>query len=152
LTPLFSLGARRPALAVVTTTIYNANMSTSTPEDVVQAFFSAFNRGDLEALMSLYEAQPSMVVEPGRIVEGQAAVREAFLGFLALKPTLTPEKKKIIVANDLALSVAKWSLKGIDPDGLPLRIEGTTSDVLRKQPDGRWLFAIDNPWGTDILG
>ena len=102
--------------------------------------------------MSLYEAQPSMVVEPGRIVEGQAAVREALLGFLALKPTLTPEKKKIIVANDLALSVTKWSLKGIDPDGLPLRIEGTTSDVLRKQPDGRWLFAIDNPWGTDILG
>ena len=62
--------------------------------------------------MSLYEAQSSMVVEPGRIAEGQAAVREALAGFLAMKPTLTPEKKKIIVANNLALSDTNGLSKG----------------------------------------
>ena len=34
----------------------------------------------------------------------------------------------------------------------PVQMEGATSDVLRKQPDGRWLFVIDNPWGAAILG
>jgi ketosteroid isomerase-like protein len=27
-----------------------------------------------------------------------------------------------------------------------------SSDVLRRQADGRWLVAIDNPWGTGIIG
>jgi hypothetical protein len=31
-------------------------------------------------------------------------------------------------------------------------MEGTTSDVLRRQGDGTWLFVIDNPWGAGILG
>jgi hypothetical protein len=28
---------------------------------------------------------------------------------------------------------------------------GVSSDVLRRQPDGRWLIAIDNPWGAQVL-
>ncbi len=27
-------------------------------------------------------------------------------------------------------------------------MSGRASDVLRQQPDGSWLFVIDNPWGT----
>jgi ketosteroid isomerase-like protein len=36
-------------------------------------------------------------------------------------------------------------------DGAPVRMEHTSADVLRRQADGRWLFVIDNPWGTSIL-
>ena len=32
------------------------------------------------------------------------------------------------------------------------KMQGTTSDVLRRQADGTWLFVIDNPWGSAILG
>jgi ketosteroid isomerase-like protein len=28
---------------------------------------------------------------------------------------------------------------------------GVSSDVLRRQHDGRWLIAVDNPWGATIL-
>jgi ketosteroid isomerase-like protein len=28
---------------------------------------------------------------------------------------------------------------------------GESSDVLRRQRDGRWLIALDNPWGADLL-
>jgi ketosteroid isomerase-like protein len=31
-------------------------------------------------------------------------------------------------------------------------MEGTSTEVIRKQADGRWLFVIDNPWGVGILG
>ena len=127
-------------------------MPTNTPEDLLQAFFRAFNQGELDAIMAMYEPQSCMVAESGHLAEGRAAVREAFIGALAMKSTLTPEKHKIVTANDLALSVIKWSLQGTAPDGRPVRKEGISSDVMRKQPDGRWLFVIDNPWGTGILG
>ena len=127
-------------------------MPTNNPEDLLQAFFRAFNQGELDAVMAMYEPQPCMVAQSGHIAEGRAAVREAFIGALAMKPTLTPEKYKIVTADDLALSVIKWSLQGTAPDGRPVRKEGTSSDVMRKQPDGRWLFVIDNPWGAGILG
>ena len=56
------------------------------------------------------------------------------------------------MAGDLALSIVGWSLTGTGPDGKSVQMEGTTSDILRKQADGNWLFAIDNPWGAGILG
>lgn len=68
-----------------------------------------------------------------------------------MKPTLTPEKHTFVTASDLALSTVKWTLKGTSPDGQPVQMEGTSSDILRKQADGRWLFMIDNPWGAGIL-
>ena len=127
-------------------------MPITRPEDTVQKFFEAFNRRDLEFLISLYEPKAALVAQPTQIAEGHAAIREALDGFLAMKPTLTPEKKTLVTAGDLALSVVRWTLNGTGPDGSPVRMEGTTSDVLRKQADGRWLYAIDNPWGAGILG
>jgi uncharacterized protein (TIGR02246 family) len=126
-------------------------MPTARPEEAVQAFFDAFNRGDLEAMIALYEPKATLVAQPGHSAEGHAAIREALNGFLSMQPTLTPEKKALVTAGDLALSVVRWTLDGTGPDRAPVRMEGTTSDVLRKQADGGWLFAIDNPWGAGIL-
>jgi len=123
----------------------------TTPEGALQAFFQAFNQGDIEAVMALYEPQPVLVAQPGRVAEGQAAVREALNAFLAMKPTLTPQRNFTVTAGDLALSIVKWTLKGTGQDGQPIRMKGTSTDVVRKQADGRWLFVIDNPWGIGIL-
>jgi ketosteroid isomerase-like protein len=73
-------------------------------------------------------------------------------GFLALKGTFSLELNEIINLGDIALSIAKWSVKGTSPDGKPVQLGGTSSDILRKQADGRWLFLLDNPWGAAILG
>ena len=127
-------------------------MLTKKPEEAVQAFFDAFNRGDLDAVVALYEPKATLVAQPGQIAEGHAAIREALNGFLAMKPTLTPEKKTLVAAGDIALSVVRWTLNGTGPDGAPVHMEGATSDVLRRQADGRWLFVIDNPWGAGVLG
>ena len=127
-------------------------MPTAKPEEAVQAFFDAFNRGNLDAVVALYEPKARLIAQPGQVAEGHAAIREALNGFLAMKPTLTPEKKALVATGDIALSVVKWTLKGTGPDRTPVRMEGTTSDVLRKQADGKWLFVIDNPWGAGILG
>ena len=91
------------------------------------------------------------MAQPGQVAEGHAALREALNGFFAMKPTLTLEKHTLVTASDLTLSVVKWTLKGTGPDGQPVQMEGTATDVLRKQADGRWLYVIDNPWGVGVL-
>src|SRR5215813_9446771 len=113
-------------------------MPTTNPEEVVHAFLRAFNKGDVEAVMAFYEPQAILVAQPGQVAEGHAALREALKGFLAMKPTLTLEKHTLVTASDLTLSVVKWTLKGTGPDGQPVQMEGTATDVLRKQADGRW--------------
>ena len=71
---------------------------------------------------------------------------------MAMKPDLTAEPGELLVAGDIALSAAKWSQTGTGPNGEPIQQQGTTADVLHKQADGRWLVAIDNPWGAAVLG
>jgi ketosteroid isomerase-like protein len=121
------------------------------PEETVEAFFKSFNDGDLGVIVGLYEGQAVLVAQPGQITQGTAALREALNEFLALKPTLIPEKKKLVTAGDIALSVVQWSLRGKGPDGQAVQMNGTTADVLRRQADGSWRFVIDNPWGAGIL-
>src|SRR5438552_973573 len=124
----------------------------NSPETTVQDFFKTFNQGDVEAILAFYEPNAAFVAQPGQVAEGTAALRAALNGFLAMKPTLSMGKLQLVVAGDLALSLVKWTLEGTGSDGKPVQMEGTTTDVLRRQADGRWLFVIDNPWGVGILG
>ena len=121
------------------------------PEDVVANLVEAINWGDIEAASNYYEDNASMVPQPGRIVRGKDAVREAIADFIALKPVLRGSSYQVVESGDTALFCSRWSLTGAAPDGSRVEMSGTSADVLRRQPDGRWLIAIDNPWGTDIV-
>ena len=122
-------------------------MPASTPDEVLSLLGQAFNAGDLESILALYEPQATFVVQPGETVTGTQALREAFSGFLALKPTFELEVKKVFRAGDVALSFVDWTLTGTGPDGETISMSGQGSDALRQQHDGSWLFAIDNPYG-----
>jgi SnoaL-like domain len=65
----------------------------------IQGFFEAFNRADLDALIARYEPTATMVPQPGQMAEGHTAIREALNRFLATKPSLTLEKKSLVMAG-----------------------------------------------------
>ncbi|OQW30984.1 MAG: hypothetical protein A4C66_13690 [Nitrospira sp. HN-bin3] len=123
----------------------------SSPHNVITQLATAMNAQDLETAMALFEPGASFVIKPGVVVNGTAGIHQALEGFMALKPTLTIESQQIVQAGDVAQFCAKWSLKGIDPTGTAVQLGGRSSSILRRQPDGRWLFLVDNPWGTDIV-
>ncbi len=47
-----------------------------------------------------------------------------------------------------ALLVSDWTLAGNGPDGTAVNLGGTTTDVVRRQADGTWRYAIDSPLGV----
>jgi hypothetical protein len=52
------------------------------------------------------------------------------------------------VVGDLAGLANRWSLTGgTMPDGSPVELGAATAEVARLQPDGTWLYVIDNAWG-----
>jgi len=126
-------------------------MEMSGPLNVIAQLVTAMNAQDLESAMALFEPRASFVMKRGVVAHGTDGVRQALEGFMALKPTLTIEAQQIVQADDVAQYCARWSINGIDQTGASLRLGGRSSSILRRQPDGRWLFLVDNPWGTDIV-
>jgi ketosteroid isomerase-like protein len=120
------------------------------PEDMPQNFAEAFNAKDIDSLLSLYESEATMVVSSsGLEVKGISPIREALEGFLILKGKIHFEPNYCIKAGELALLRAKWRLTGTAPGDQSLSMEGDSVEVYRRQPDGRWLYIIDNPFGAD---
>jgi uncharacterized protein (TIGR02246 family) len=122
-------------------------MATDTPDGTVRTFMELFNAGDLDAAVALYEPGATFVPAPGRVVSGIDAVREALQAYLALGPKFAGELQSVTAAGDTALVVNNWHSDATAPDGTAIHQSGRSADVLRRQPDGRWLILIDNPWG-----
>jgi len=117
----------------------------STPEQLIGTFGDLVGAGDLDGLVALYEQAAVFEPEPGTVVEGLDAIREALGVMLQLQPTLTSTPVKVFEADDIALVINEWSMTGTAADGTEVRREGLSSDVLRRQADGTWLVLIDRP-------
>ncbi|HKA42930.1 MAG TPA: nuclear transport factor 2 family protein [Burkholderiales bacterium] len=124
----------------------------SQPIETVNRLTDALNRGDLEAAAALYEPNAVLVVQPGELARGSHELRTALGRFIALRPTLRAQAQHVVEADAIAMYIGRWTLQGTDPAGQPVSMGGESSDILRRQPDGRWLIAVDNPWGGRILG
>jgi ketosteroid isomerase-like protein len=112
----------------------------------------AISRGDLAGAVALYEKDAVLVAQPaGAIARGTAEVRAALAGFVAMNAKLEKTAERVVEAGDIALYIGRWSMRGTWPDGTPVEMGGESADILRRQADGRWLIALDNPWGAQIL-
>ncbi|HEX8190270.1 MAG TPA: SgcJ/EcaC family oxidoreductase [Pyrinomonadaceae bacterium] len=124
-------------------------MKVYNPEDMNAAFAEAFNSGDVENLVSLYEPGAVLVPRPGLVVEGVEDIRAALRELLALRGVMRSENQYALVHGDIALLRAKVHLVGTAPDGERVEINNHTAEVIRRQPDGSWLYILDHPYGAD---
>jgi len=123
-------------------------MNANTPYEIYGLFSEYFNSGTIDLLLTLYTDDAVLIPVAGQEARGKEAIREALNGFLSLKGSFQIEPPTVVEANDTALVMAKWTLNGTSPTGEPVEIVGQTSDVIRRQPEGSWLFVIDNPFGA----
>jgi len=123
-------------------------MST-TPAQVITDFAAALHDGRVDDAVALYEPDAAFMPQPGaEPLHGLDQIRAALAGFAALRPTLTPDIRKVVQAGDIATVLNSWTLDGTAPDGSALRLSGTSADVMRRRPDGTWALLIDDPWGA----
>jgi uncharacterized protein (TIGR02246 family) len=117
------------------------------PEQLHTLFVELFNAGDLERLLALYEPDAVLAPEPGKRVAGSDAIREAYRGTLAMRPRIEVHTLGVLAMDEgVALAHGRWSMTGTCQDGSAMHMTGRNTEVLRRQPDGAWLFAIDNPF------
>ena len=128
-----------------------AAMDTSLPmkaADMDPAFEKAFNAGDLSALLKLYDDQSVLVAEPGKPVQGHENIKQALMGYLALKLPIQLTVRRVYENGEIGFCVADWSIAGKGPDGKDVKVGGTSAEVVGKTPGGNWVYVIDSPYGT----
>ncbi|MFH9299428.1 YybH family protein [Streptomyces sp. NPDC017520] len=119
---------------------------TSDVEKHTALYEAAFNAGDVDAVNAMYTDEAVAVWEPGKPLTGQAR-KDSAKEFLALKPKMSAKPRQTFVTGDTALLIVDWSIATVDESGAPELLTGVGVDVLRKGEDGKWRYAIDDPYG-----
>jgi uncharacterized protein (TIGR02246 family) len=127
------------------------NPCANTPLQAVQRLIAALNAGDLDDAVACYAPDATFIPQPDIVVSGRAAIRVALTQLVGLNAVLRSQTHAVFESTDTALYCASWSMEGTAPDGSRVEQSGKSSDVLRRQPDGSWLIAIDNPYGAEVL-
>ena len=123
-------------------------MAEHKPEDVHQLFAKHLNSGDLDALVALFEEEALLGLQTGQVVTGRESIRVILQSFSALKGKIEINTRYVLRSGDIALLSAEWHLKGTAPEGETVEMNGRSAELARRQPDGRWLYVVDHPFGA----
>ena len=124
-------------------------MTVRRPEEMNPAFAAAVNSGDVENLLALYEPDALLAAQPGARARGASEIRVALEGLLALGGTMESRNVYCMEVDDIALLQGEWRLVATLPDATPLELTSRTAEVVRRQPDGSWLYVIDHAFASD---
>ncbi|MGB7757698.1 MAG: nuclear transport factor 2 family protein [Salinisphaera sp.] len=120
------------------------------PEQVPAVFDAAINRGDLDAVMSLFHPEATMRMQDGRtIAEGHGALREAIARLMAARPQIRNSVRRVIASGDIALLLLDWTIRLTPPDQEEIVETGVATQVAERNADGVWQLRISNPLGID---
>jgi ketosteroid isomerase-like protein len=104
------------------------------PNDLGRYFIERANAGDVDGLVALYEPDAVLAFPPGNLATGHAEIRKVYEQFVAAAPVLSPgTQHPALVGGDLALTASTLTTGEV------------TVEVARRQPDGSWLWAVDQP-------
>lgn len=124
-------------------------MPATSPAQLHLMFQAAANAADLDALLALYETNPTVAEPDGGVAAGLPAATAHLEALLERRPHFDHVvTTKQFQADDIALLCSDWTASGTAPDGTPMQMAGRGTEVARRQLDGTWRMVIDNPWGT----
>jgi enoyl-CoA hydratase len=126
-------------------------MAIHDPEELAHLFAERVNSGDIEGLVALYGDEAAFVGPDGEQADGKSAIRERLQELLAAVPRLTPiGDQDVVRAGDIVLMVNRWQMRLGKGDGAA-GLEGSSTEVARRQADGGWLYAVDKPLIDSLL-
>lgn len=125
-------------------------MPARTPEDCDHLLGEYLSSGSVDDILTLYEADATFVTADRQRVSGHAALREVMSAFAAARPRLAVHLTVARQGDDLAVIYNDWTLSAVGPDGTKVERSGRAIEVVRRQADGTWRFAFDDPFGRSV--
>lgn len=121
----------------------------STPEAVLSLLATALAEGRPDDAAALYEPDAVFFYSPTTgPATGHDEIRSALADLASIHPIMRNNIRRTVVAGDIATIVNAWHIDGTRPDGRPITMSATSTDVLRRRPDHTWAILIDDPWGV----
>lgn len=113
----------------------------------------AIKNENFDTLMNYYTDDAILVVKPGMSVQGKEKIKNAFIAISKyFNNSLVPTQGEMVIleTGDTAL-VLSQALLAADKEDSEYSMERRSTYVFRKDSKGKWLCAIDNSYGTDLI-
>jgi uncharacterized protein (TIGR02246 family) len=123
----------------------------ATAEDCDRLFAERLNAGDLDGLVALYEPDATLVRQDGSAAMGTAAIRAELAPLVDARPQITMNVVRVLTAgDDLAVLYNDFHMTATGPDGKRTALDGRAVEVVRRQRDGTWRYAVDDPTARGV--
>jgi ketosteroid isomerase-like protein len=115
-------------------------MSAKSPEEICRLFQQHMANGDLDSLLSLYDAEAVFLNQSGEVKKGEAGLREVLAPLATARAKFDYNIRQIIQSGDIALMHTDWQVSSPQP------MSSYAIEVARRQPDGAWRWLIGDPF------
>lgn len=120
----------------------------SDPKWMNQTFAACFNKRSLNDLLALYEPEAQFKGEiEGPVLQGLDAIRAQLQGLLTIPGSMQAINNFCIQQGELAMLRADWR---IEADDGSIIASGSSAELVRRQPEGHWLYVIDHAVGATM--
>lgn len=113
-------------------------------QDAHATLAAAFNTGDVNTVLSMYDYNGIIVPEPGKPVSGREKFEEAIKAILSIKSNMEIKTVYCLQTGNLAVGRSEWSIT----DGEEVKIKSKGIEVMQQQADGSWKIVIDHAFGA----
>ena len=113
-------------------------------EDAHKTLAAAFNTGDVQTVLKMYDFEGIIVPEPGRPVSGRKEFEEAIRSILAIKGKMEIKTVYCLETNGVAVGRSEWNIT----DGKEVKVSAKGIEVMKQQADGTWKIVIDHAFGA----
>ena len=113
-------------------------------EDAHKTLAAAFNTGDVQTVLDMYDFNGIIVPEPNKPVSGRAEFEKAIKAILAIKGKMEIKTVYCLETNGLAVGRSEWNIT----DGNEVKISSKGIELMKQQPDGTWKILIDHAFGA----
>ncbi|MBX9254071.1 SgcJ/EcaC family oxidoreductase [Desmonostoc muscorum CCALA 125] len=114
----------------------------------------AINDRDFDTVANCYTEDAVLVVKPGTLVQGREAIKIALQkisDYFNNSLKVSQGDMVIIEAGDIALVLSKTYIESPDKPDSEFSTERKAIYVYKRTTDGKWLCAIDNSYGVELI-
>lgn len=114
-------------------------------QDAHQSLAAAYNTGDLNTVLNMYDTSGIIVAEPENPVSGKEKFEAAVKGILSIKGKMEIKTVYCLQSEDVAIGRSEWSIR----DGGEVKVAAKGIELMKRQQDGTWKVLIDHAFGAE---